>query len=172
MAKLTVNADPHVSYFRNFIFGVEDSLVSTVGLLSGIAVAGLSRATIVITGAVLILVEAFSMAAGSYLSEYSAESYATHSETPSRGDFVSSLIMFFSYFVTGFIPLLPYVFWPSDSALWVSVAFSIAALLLLGVVGAKVARIHVLKNTLRMVLVGSLAIAVGMLAGELLSQMN
>lgn len=27
-----------VSYFRNFVFGVEDSLVSTVGLLSDIAV--------------------------------------------------------------------------------------------------------------------------------------
>lgn len=27
------------TYFRNFIFGVEDSLVSTVGLLSGVAIA-------------------------------------------------------------------------------------------------------------------------------------
>ena len=51
-------------YFRNFIFGVEDSLVSTVGLLSGVAIAGVPSRTILLTGVVLILVEAFSMAAG------------------------------------------------------------------------------------------------------------
>jgi VIT1/CCC1 family predicted Fe2+/Mn2+ transporter len=49
-------------YLRNFIFGVEDSLVSTVGLLSGVAVAGVASRTILLTGVVLIFVEAFSMA--------------------------------------------------------------------------------------------------------------
>jgi len=62
-------------YVRNFVFGVEDSLVSTVGLLSGIASAGASTATIFLTGTVLIFVEAFSMAVGSYLSEESVEEY-------------------------------------------------------------------------------------------------
>ena len=47
-------------YIRNFVFGVEDSLASTVGLLSGIATAGVNASTIVVTGAVLIFVEAFS----------------------------------------------------------------------------------------------------------------
>ena len=50
-------------YIRNFIFGVEDSLVSTAGLLSGIAATGMSRPAILLTGIVLIFVEAFSMAA-------------------------------------------------------------------------------------------------------------
>ena len=67
-----------VSYFRNFIFGVEDSLVSTVGLLSGIAIADVPGHTIFLTGVVLIFVEAFSMAAGTFLSEYSAEEDSNH----------------------------------------------------------------------------------------------
>ncbi len=62
-------------YLRNFVFGVEDSLVSTVGLLSGVAAAGVETKTIVLTGVVLIIVEALSMAVGSYLSEYSVEEY-------------------------------------------------------------------------------------------------
>jgi len=61
--------------FRNFIFGVEDSLVSTVGLLSGIAAADTSRFTIITTGIVLIFVEAFSMGIGSFLSEETSEQF-------------------------------------------------------------------------------------------------
>ena len=30
-------------YLRNFIFGVEDGLVSTIGLLSGISIVGVSK---------------------------------------------------------------------------------------------------------------------------------
>ena len=54
-------------YLRAFVFGVEDSLASTVGLLSGIAIAGAGRETILMTGIVLIFVEAFSMAIGDFL---------------------------------------------------------------------------------------------------------
>ena len=41
------------TYLRSFIFGVEDSLVSTVGLLSGVAIANASRDTILLTGTVV-----------------------------------------------------------------------------------------------------------------------
>lgn len=90
---------PPVSYVRNFIFGVEDSLVSTVGLLSGIAIADVGRSTILLTGMVLIFVEAVSMAAGSFLSESSAENYASKHESPLRLSVPASAIMFFSYFL-------------------------------------------------------------------------
>ena len=61
-----------VSYVRSFAFGVEDGLVSTVGLLAGVSTADVSRRDILITGAILIVVEAFSMATGSFLSESEA----------------------------------------------------------------------------------------------------
>ena len=57
------------TYLRNFIFGVEDSLVSTVGLLAGVAAGGVSSAVILTTGLVLIEVEGFSMGLGSFLTE-------------------------------------------------------------------------------------------------------
>ena len=59
--------DSFAHYFSSFIFGVEDSLVSTVGLLSGVAVAGVTRTDIFITGIILIFVEAFSMGVGNFL---------------------------------------------------------------------------------------------------------
>jgi len=53
--------------FRNFVFGVEDSLVSTVWLLSGAAAVVVAQETVLPTDFVLIFVEEFSMGVGSFL---------------------------------------------------------------------------------------------------------
>jgi VIT1/CCC1 family predicted Fe2+/Mn2+ transporter len=160
---------PSVSYFRNFIFGVEDSLVSTVGLLSGIAIAGVPKETIFLTGVVLIFVEAFSMAAGSFLSESSAEEYRSGVDTLKRSSLVAGAVMFFSYFISGFIPLMPYFVWPIDIALPYSILFSLIALLVLGAVGARISKTSMMKDALRMVIVGGMAIAIGVGAGAIVS---
>ena len=155
-------------YLRAFIFGVEDSLVSTVGLLSGIVIAGVSKPAIIATGMVLILVEGFSMAVGNFLSEYSAESYAARAEVPYRRSIIAGLIMFFSYVVSGLVPLFPYIAAPVDSALRISVALSLLALFALGVIGAKVSNIRIIANGLRVAVVGGAAILIGIIAGNLL----
>ncbi len=156
-------------YFRNFIFGVEDSLVSTVGLLSGIAIAGVPRETIFLTGVVLILVEALSMAAGSFLSESSAEELAAGGVVPVSKPFAGGSIMFVSYFLAGFVPLVPYVLFTTALALPVSIAASLAALFLLGAVSGAISRAGIVRRAVRMFLVGGLAIVAGMLAGAVLS---
>lgn len=157
-----------VAYFRNFIFGVEDSLVSTVGLLSGVAIAGVARETILLTGIVLIFVEAFSMAAGSFLSETSAEEFTTKREAAASRSFAAGAIMFASYFAAGFIPLFPYLISTGDSALGYSITFSVLALFGLGLVGGMISKTSVLKSALRMAIVGGIAIAVGVTVGSFL----
>ncbi|OGL73061.1 hypothetical protein A3D72_02485 [Candidatus Uhrbacteria bacterium RIFCSPHIGHO2_02_FULL_57_19] len=154
-------------YIRNFIFGVEDSLVSTVGLLSGVAVAGMSRENIFMAGTVLISVEAFSMAVGSYLSEHSAEEYMNGSSTGVRQPLLAGVIMFFSYFLAGLLPLAPYAFLEPGAALRLSIGISLASLFVLGAVGAKVFRISILRHGLEMLIIGGVAIAVGVLVGNL-----
>lgn len=157
-------------YFRNFVFGVEDSLVSTVGLLSGVAIAGVPRGTIFLTGVVLIFVEAFSMAAGSFLSEYSTEEYECNEEADVRPPAKASVVMFVSYFVAGFVPLLPYLVWETSGAFTISISLSLVALFLLGVWSGKVSKRGLLRRGFRMLLVGGVAILVGILAGQLVSQ--
>jgi VIT1/CCC1 family predicted Fe2+/Mn2+ transporter len=110
----------NVLYLRNFIFGVDDSLVSTVGLLSGVASAGVPKSTVFLTGMVLIFVEAFSMATGSFLSEHSAEELERRSGVTIAGALIASVIMFLSYFLSGFIPLFPYLIFEKAEAFWVS----------------------------------------------------
>jgi VIT1/CCC1 family predicted Fe2+/Mn2+ transporter len=152
-------------YIRNFIFGVEDSLVSTVGLLSGIAVAGVPHSTLILTGVILIFVEAFSMGIGSFLSENTAEE-ARHDESrkPARGGF----IMFISYFFAGFVPLFPYLFSSSVQTVWYSIGLSLLALYILGFVSGRLFHISPARSGLRMFALGGVAIAVGVIVGRLI----
>jgi VIT1/CCC1 family predicted Fe2+/Mn2+ transporter len=57
---------------RDVVFGLEDSLVSTLGTITGVAVGTHDAFIVILTGIVLVFVEAISMAAGSYLSSRSA----------------------------------------------------------------------------------------------------
>lgn len=157
------------AYIRNFVFGVEDSLVSTVGLLSGIAVAGIPRSTILLSGMVLIVVEALSMAAGSLVSEHSAAEYYHGREIPMRDTVKVAVIMFFSYSISGLVPLLPYVIFHGNTAFWISIILSLAGLFLLGAISAKIYKTSVVKHGARMLLIGGLAIAAGVSIGKLLS---
>lgn len=58
---------------RDVVFGLEDSLVSTLGTITGVAVGTHNTFYVVLTGVVLVFVEAISMTAGSYLSSKSAK---------------------------------------------------------------------------------------------------
>jgi VIT1/CCC1 family predicted Fe2+/Mn2+ transporter len=53
---------------REFVFGIQDGLISTVGLLTGIQGATENNAVVIITGLTAMFSGAISMAAGSYLS--------------------------------------------------------------------------------------------------------
>ncbi len=52
---------------REFVFGIQDGLLSTVGLLSGVSVATNNRLTVAITGIAAAVTGGLSMATGSYL---------------------------------------------------------------------------------------------------------
>ncbi len=155
-------------YLRNFVFGVEDSLVSTVGLLSGIAAVNTPRTTILLTGTVLIFVEAFSMAAGSFLTEHSVEDYLHEKSGVNRRSLRGGLAMFLSYFISGFIPLLPYLFFETPLGLVVSIIVSLFALFILSLISAKMANVKPFRVAVRMLLIGGVAIVVGITIGKLL----
>lgn len=153
-------------YLRNIVFGIADSLVSTVGLLAGIDVGGTSRGAIVLTGVVYAFVEAFSMAVGSFLSEQSAEEYEVRREVSDGGPFAAGTAMFFSFLVASFIPIVPYLLFGTAEALWFSIIFSIVALFVVGIVSAKIVKVNILKHGIQMALLGSAAIVIGVIVGK------
>ncbi|MBI2448237.1 VIT1/CCC1 transporter family protein [Candidatus Microgenomates bacterium] len=154
-------------FTRNFIFGVEDSLVSTVGFLAGVAASGIDRTNIILTGAILIFVEAFSMGVGSFLSESSLE------ESRKIKDYFANsikgaLTMLLSYCFFGFIVLAPYLILTSEIALVISIAVSLGLLFVLGFSSAKLLKENIWRLSWRMLLVGGLAIIIGVAVGLLL----
>jgi VIT1/CCC1 family predicted Fe2+/Mn2+ transporter len=156
-------------YARSFIFGVEDSLVSTVGLLAGVASAAVDRRTILVTGVVLIAVEALSMGVGSFLAEKSTEEYGENRRHARQRSALGGAIMFGSYLVAGLIPLGPYLLADTSSAFALSIAASLVALAILGIISGLALKLNVTKQVARIVTLGGLATAVGVAVGRLVS---
>jgi len=150
---------------RNFIFGVEDSLVSTAGLVSGVAAVGMASETVLLTGVVLIFVEAFSMAVGSLLSDNSARQFQVGRSVSLFKSVKGGGVMFLSYFFSGGLVILPYLFFSSANALPLSVGLTLLALFFLGMISAKLSKTSLLKNGLTMLLVGGVAVALGISVG-------
>ena len=147
-------------FVRNLIFGVEDSLVSTVGLLAGIAVGDVPPHTILLTGVVYIAVEALSMAVGSFLSEESV----TEMEEKRPGvsvAFWGALVMFASFIIAGFVPLAPYLLVGGGYALPASVIVSLVVLFGLGFAHGRMVKANSWSRALRMMLLGGGAILLG-----------
>jgi VIT1/CCC1 family predicted Fe2+/Mn2+ transporter len=156
------------SLLRNFTFGVEDSLASTVGLLSGIASADVSASTIILTGVILVFTEALAMGVGSFLSEQSVSEYEHGRDLPLKRSLPSAVVMFFSYLVSGIVPIAPYALFSMPGSLYLSVMAAIASLMLLGFFNASLSHTAKSRAIWRMaVLGGSVAIA-GVIIGRLL----
>lgn len=152
-------------YLRTIIFGINDSLVSTVGFLAGISVAGVPRPIIVLTGITYALVEAFSMAMGDFLSEESAEEYIHKSDVSDRPSVMAAILMFASCVLASLIPLIPYIIFTSGTALIVSVCLSVFSLFIVGMVSAHFSRLPMLWRGVRMASLGGAAIVMGVAIG-------
>ncbi|MEK7157152.1 MAG: VIT1/CCC1 transporter family protein [Patescibacteria group bacterium] len=153
-------------YLRTIIFGINDSLVSTVGFLAGISVAGVPRATIVLTGVIYALVESFSMAMGDFLSEESAEEYLSKSDVSDRPSVMAAILMFTSCVLASLIPLMPYIIFESGTALIVSICLSVFSLFIVGMLSARFSRLPMLWRGARMAFLGGAAIAMGVAIGS------
>ena len=154
-------------YLRSIIFGINDSLVSTVGFLAGISVAGVPRSTIALTGIIYVLVEAFSMAMGNFLSEESAEEFVRKTSVNNRSPVIAGVFMFFSSVLAALIPLAPYLFFSGRVALLVSASASILGLFVVGALSARYSRLPMLWRGARMALLGGAAILMGLIIGSL-----
>jgi VIT1/CCC1 family predicted Fe2+/Mn2+ transporter len=99
--------DPFI--LKNIVFGIEDSIVSTTGVLLGVSAAKFKRRELLISGFILILVESLSMSYGVFLSDDSFLQKLGSEHSISKV-FKYSLAMFISYFIVGLMLLSPYYF--------------------------------------------------------------
>lgn len=152
----------NVDYLRNILFGAEDSLVSTVGVLFGLASSSdYNSHLLILAGITLIAVEALSMGVGSYLSEtevHETKDGKKHRDSP----VLDGVIMLFSYLVFGIITLAPYLILPMETARYFSVAITLGFLFIVGYLPTEN-----VKSGVRMLVTAGLAILVGFMVASL-----
>ncbi len=153
---------------REIIFGLEDSLVSTLGTITGIAVGTGSTYIVILSGLVVVITEIVSMAAGSYLSSKSASEAeeVLHGQTH-NGHTQSSVraagVMAISYAIGGVVPLAPYFFLSVDQSLLFSIPLTAIVLFFVGVWSSKYTKRSSIKSGLEMLVVSLSAALIGYL---------
>lgn len=157
--------DTKTEYLQSAMFGFNDALVSTTGVIVGIATGTNDKRVVILAGIVTILVEALSMGSGQYLSSKSAHQLAGDGQDSHA--LVSGVIMFFSYFTAGLVPLLPIVLLPIEYSRNVAIVAALIGLFVLGYLKGKVVKTSPLKSALEIFIIGGIATMIGLVAGKL-----
>ncbi|MBI2797821.1 VIT1/CCC1 transporter family protein [Candidatus Saccharibacteria bacterium] len=150
-------------YVRSSFFGFEDSLVSTTGVLAGMAVGTSDKAALLLSAVVVIAVQSISGSASEFISAQ-IDDDIEHSKHPAN-PYLSALVIAIAYVVAGFLPLLPYLFLPHPHAIYASVGLALVALALLGVYKGVITHKSALRASLEVIVIGGLSAAVGIIAG-------
>lgn len=157
----------HEDYLRSIVFGFQDSLVSTTGVIAGVAAGTNDKNLVILAAFVTITVEALSMGAGQYMSEKSVHQMdKTGKHTDSL--IVGGLLMGTSYFLGGLVPVLPVLIFALPASATISVIAALVGLLALGFVKAKLVKVNSLKSALEALVLGGAATAIGLAVGKLL----
>ncbi len=153
-------------YLRSAIFGFNDALVSTTGVIVGVSTGTGNKSTVILAGVVTIMVEAISMGSGEYVSAKSADQL--DNSTRDGSPIISGAIMFVAYFLAGLVPLLPIFFLPVQEARVASIIFALLGLFILGYFKGKIVKVSPLRSAFEIFIIGAGATAIGLVVGSVL----
>lgn len=154
-------------YLQSAMFGFNDALVSTTGVIVGVATGTSNKSIVLLAGVVTILVEALSMGAGQYLSSKSA--HELDKKDSFRVPIISGIIMFWAYFAAGLVPLLPIILLPIGYARNASIAAALIGLIVLGYVKGKIVEVSPIRSAIEVFVIGGIATVIGLIVGNLLA---
>lgn len=154
-------------YLQSGIFGINDALVSTTGVIVGVSAGTGHKETIILAGVVTILVEAISMGSGQYVSLKSAREYDKKGGL--RVPVISGVIMFWGYVLGGLVPLIPILLLPVEQSRWAAIGGALVGLFVLGYLKGKLVKTSRWRSAIEIVIIGGVATAIGLIVGTLLS---
>lgn len=157
----------HEDYLRSIIFGFQDALVSTTGVIVGVATGTGSQDIVILAGIVTILVESLSMGVGQYMSEkavHQLDKTGKHTDNLYIGGFMMTL----AYFLGGLVPLTPMLFFDVTTAIAITILASLTGLFILGYLKAKIVEVNPLKSAVEILILGGITTAIGIVVGNYL----
>ena len=157
----------HEDYLRSGMFGLQDGLVSTTGVVVGISTGVEDKAIIILASLVAVTVEATSMAAGQYSSEKAVHQM---DRTGKHNDslLIGALIMFLAYFFAGMIPITPTLLLSQPEARIVAVVAALIGLFIVGFIKGHVVKEKPLHSAIELLIIGGLATSIGLMVGHFL----
>ncbi len=156
----------HEDYLRSGLFGIQDGLVSTTGVVVGISIGVEDKAIIILASLVAVSVEASSMAAGQYSSEkavHQMDKTGKHTDSLITG----ALIMFFGYLLGGLIPIIPTILVGQPQARFIAVIAALVGLFILGYVKGHIVKVKPLRSAIELFIIGTIATTIGLIVGYL-----
>lgn len=156
----------HEDYLRSGLFGIQDGLVSTTGVVVGISTGVENKAIIILAGLVAVTVEASSMAAGQYSSEkavHQLDKTGKHTDSLTVG----TLVMFLGYLLGGVVPITPTIIFNQPEARIIAIIATLIGLFILGYTKGRLVKVKPLRSAFELFIIGAIATIVGLLVGYL-----
>ena len=157
----------HEDYLRSLMFGLQDGIVSTTGVVVGISTGISDKPIIVLAALVAVLVEATSMAAGQYSSEkavHQMDKTGKHTDSLLLG----ALIMFIAYLVGGMFSVIPTLLFQQPEAKIIAIMSSFIGLFIIGYLKGHVVEHKPLRSAIELFVIGSVATIIGLVVGTFL----
>lgn len=154
-------------YFQSAVFGINDALVSTTGVVVGVSAGTGDKSVIMLAGIVTIMVEALSMGSGQYLSLKSAQEFQKY--TNQKVAIMSGIIMYLGYVLGGLVPLTPILLLPVDQSRIAAILGALIGLVLLGYAKGRIVGVSPLRSAVEILIIGGIATAIGLIVGNVMS---
>lgn len=157
----------HEDYLRSLMFGLQDGIVSTTGVVVGISTGVQSKEIVVLAAFVAVTVEASSMAAGQYSSEKAVHQLGKsgkHTDSLLLG----ALIMFVAYILGGLFPILPTILFDQSTARVVAIVTAFVGLFVIGYIKGQIVEHKPLRSAFELFVIGAIATTIGVVVGNLL----
>lgn len=150
-------------YLRSSLFGFEDAIVSTTGMVVGISIGSSNRDFILLAAFVTIAVEAVSMGAGEFLSDKAVHQLDHKQEKDNT--LISAGTMLVSYILGGLIPVIPIIYLSGYQAIITTVILAFIGLFILGFIKGKIVKVNLIRSAVEMLVIGGIATAIGITVG-------
>lgn len=159
--------DLHEDYLRSLMFGLQDGIVSTTGVVVGISTGISNKEIIVLAALVAVMVEASSMGAGQYSSEkavHQMDKTGKHTDNL----YIGALIMFFAYLIGGSFSIIPIIIFDQPLARTLAIISAFIGLFIIGYLKGHLVEHKPLRSAIELFIIGSIATTVGVIVGYFL----
>jgi len=157
----------HEDYLRPLMFGLQDGIVSTTGVVVGISTGINNKEVIILAALVAVTVEASSMAVGQYSSEKAVHQMGKK-EKHIDNLYTGALIMFVAYIVGGAFSIVPTIIFNQPIARILAITSSFTGLFVIGYLKGYLVKHKPLRSAIELLTIGSIATIIGVIVGYLL----